>query len=133
MNAPAIHVPYDRRPSSLRRYNRGKCGSTMYLNVRNTWVALFQENEYRLEASLPTWTDQQISEFMQLEFPKAKPSAYRVERVRMYRSTYNAGSHSFKACGEPTIKSYEYDSNGVRVTKHKRSTRPTLPQVDIQA
>jgi len=105
---------------------RGKHGSTMGLNVRDTWVHVFEGNESRYEAwtegksSEQPLTDLQISDFMKDEFPSAGDTAYTTGRIRMYRSTYNVGSHSFKALGTPERVSREFTSEGKPVEKGSR-------------
>ena len=105
--------------------NRGR---TWSLSVRDTWRRIFEENEERFErddASALPWTDNDIREFMIEEFPDASKESRSVKRIRMYRGTWNAGSHSFMKIGdsreasgegrEADPQSHEYDENGKRV------------------
>jgi MoxR-like ATPase len=106
----------------------GKHGATLDSSVRDTWVHLFTRNEALYEAREAKQSDEKpltdldISEFMHKEFPGANAAAYNLKRVRMYRGTYNAGTHSFKSLGEPDTRSHEYDSDGKRIASNVRSS-----------
>lgn len=97
----------------------GKKGVTTGLSVADAMAKIFDDNEGRHAAGEQPWTDKQISEWMLSEFPWSTEDSRSPARVRMYRTCYNKGTHSFAGRGEPSRKSYRYDSAGKRVSNRK--------------
>lgn len=97
---------------NARRAASSRCGVTLKKSVRDTWAHVFAENEKKFDDGKKPLTDLEISAFMQNEFPTGSKASKSVGRVRMYRSCYNKGSHSFKALGEPDVQSREFNSDG---------------------
>jgi MoxR-like ATPase len=96
-------------------------GVTTGLSMTDCWVKMFKDNEDRVARHKTPWTDEQISQFMMAEFPQSSAESKLPPRVRMHRSAYNNGTHSFADHGVPAIKSWEYDSNGKPVKRSSRS------------
>lgn len=97
---------------------RGGKGVTTGLEVTGAWRWMFRRNEDRAAGGTEKpWTDEQISQFMQSEFPASSADSKSAARVRMFRSNYNRGAHSFSEFGEPDAAhvSHEYDATGAKV------------------
>lgn len=100
--------------------------------LNQAWADLFAENEARVKAGDKPWTDDQLRERMQKEFPdKAEKST--IVRVSMVRSVYNKGTNMFKkhgpagAKGRPVSKCYNPD--GVE----RRNARTLAPRKAVAA
>lgn len=91
---------------------RGGRGATKGLDVISTWAKVFEENEATAQAGGRPLTDEQISDFMHREFPASSEDSKSPNRVRMYRSNYNRGVHSFSSRGPAKVQSREYGSDG---------------------
>lgn len=92
-------------------------GVTRGLGASQTWAKVFQENEERAASGQKPWTDDEISRWMQQEFPNSPAESKSPQRVRMYRSNYNRGAHSFADMGKPKVQSREYDAKGEAVER----------------
>lgn len=111
------------------RRSRHMKGTKRNLSIIDTWEALFIENEQRVADGKKPWTDDQLREQMAAEFPQSAGKTT-LQRARMYRSCYNAGTHFYDG-RDPAIErkgakrpfSYEYDSSGERVAPGTRKKR----------
>lgn len=98
----------------------GKSGKS----VMEMWEQLFIENEKRVEAKEKPWTDAQLIEKMEREFPQSKGKST-MTRPRMYRSFYNNGTFQREAVGSAKKRglpeSHEYDSKGEVVAPGRKA------------
>jgi MoxR-like ATPase len=85
-----------------------------------------RDNEALARAGEKPWTDEQISQFMIAEFPTASTESKSPQRVRMHRTAYNAGTHSFAAHGKPEFESFQYDADGKPVKSRTRTSASGL-------
>lgn len=106
---------------NIKNEKAGGKGVSTGLGVTDCWVKIFKDNEARKASGLLPLTDEQISQFMISEFPFSPADSKSVSRVRMYRSNYNRGVHSFAEYGEPAVKSWEYDASGKPVKPQSRA------------
>lgn len=105
---------------NLKVEKAGGKGASTFLSVTDCWVKVFKDNEARVTRGEKPWTDEQISQFMTSEFPFSPEESKSASRVRMYRSNYNRGVHSFAEFGEPSVKSREYDADGKVVERESK-------------
>lgn len=90
-------------------------GKTLGLNVRQTWMHLFEKNEKA--AKKDKMTDEQILKFMQKEFPSRANTSFEfsdVRGVQNVRNGYNRGV--FTGGQKPKAPSYKYNEEGEAVT-----------------
>lgn len=87
-------------------------GVTTGKSVADCWAQVFDDNEARVERGEEPWTDERISQYMMVEFPRSSEESKSANRVRMYRGSYNRGAHTFQGRGEPKRKSREYGEDG---------------------
>ena len=95
-------------------------GRTTGLKIYRAWTHFFEENEKRSilfeeteEDKYKPWTDEQIIDIMDKEFPDKKRNSS-ITRVTSIRSLYNKGTNFFASCGPAKVKSYGYDQDGLR-------------------
>lgn len=114
----AVETNGGQRPAGVRAM-KGKNGKS----VLQTWSDLFAENEGRAKAGEKPWTDEQLTQRMEKEFPESAGKST-MTRVRMFRAHYNTGTHSFKKIGSAADnklpKSHQYAADGSVVEPGKR-------------
>lgn len=98
------------------------------------WSDLFAENERRVKEGKKPLTDPQLVERIVAEFPKTKGKSTS-QRVRMFRSHYNSGEHSFQKIGSAESRglprSWEYGPDGAAVqpgSRHDGDGAPVKPK-----
>jgi len=80
------------------------------LKVNVAYSAVFVENEKRTRK----WTDQQILQKMQADFPTRRNLAFTtLGGLQAYRSAYNRGK--FNGGARPKTQSHPYSGNGTRI------------------
>lgn len=82
-------------------------GRTLGLNIRQTWMRLFADNEKAKKKDRKT--DTQIAAFMRAEFPGRTPKDFTVTGVASVRCVYN---HGWWNPQPPAIQSSQYDADG---------------------
>lgn len=109
-----------KRATEQQVQQSGTKGLSTGKGASECWAWVFEQNEGRAERGEKPWTDQQISEFMVSEFPNSPEGSKEPRRVRMYRSNYNRGAHSFAGMGKPKRPSREYDKDGNALESRER-------------
>lgn len=96
-------------------------GRTTKKSVSETWLAAFGK------ARSEKLTDEQISRFMQSEFPASKSAIYEVAGVRRVRGIYNAGGLTGQS-GAPASQLCAFAKDGKPIAKFSK-TNGEVPKV----
>jgi hypothetical protein len=97
------------------------CGKTLGLNIKATWIKIFQENERVSKAK--RLTDTALAKIMVREFPGRTPKDFLPEGVRHVRAAYNAGAWNPQP---PKIQSSAYTPQGEKLAV-RRGRQPSSP------